>query len=128
MCFIVLQSIEMYFQRKIKSLLVPIATVLFMLYSSTPVETIEGQSLEVVTLYDENDEVVELFDDTIDQIVDSGQIWVVEFYAHWCGHCQRFAPQWKEVAKQFKGMLVVDYDKIITEPKISKLFRYISIH
>ena len=125
MCFIVLQSFEMYFQRKIKSLLVPIATVLFMLYSSTPVETIEGQSLEVVTLYDENDEVVELFDDTIDQIVDSGKLWVVEFYAHWCGHCQRFAPQWKEVAKQFKGMLVVDYDKIITEPKISKLFRYI---
>ena len=115
----------MYFQRKIKSLLVPFATVLFILYSSTAVEKIEGQSLEVVTLYDENDDVVELYDDTIDQIVDSGQIWVVEFYAHWCGHCQRFAPQWKEVAKQFKGMLVLDYNKKI---KVSKLFRYILIH
>ena len=96
-----------------KSILVPIATVLFILYLSTAVKTIEAQSLEVVTLYDENDDVVELFDDTIDQIVDSGQIWVVEFYAHWCGHCQRFAPQWKEVAKQFAGMLVVDYNKIL---------------
>ena len=113
--FIVLRSIEMYFQRKIKSLLVPFATVLFILYSSTAVEKIEGQSLEVVTLYDENDDVVELYDDTIDQIVDSGQIWVVEFYAHWCGHCQRFAPQWKEVAKQFKGIQFVDYDCIIID-------------
>ena len=112
----------MYFQGKIKSLLVPIATVFFILYSSTAVETIEGQSLEVVTLYDDNDEVVELFDDTIDQIVDSGQIWVVEFYAHWCGHCQRFAPQWKEVAKQFKGMLVLDYNKKIIIVKSIKAF------
>ena len=108
----------MYFQRKIKSLLVRIATVLFILYSSMAMETIEGQSIEIVTLYDENDDVVELFDDTIDQIVVSGQIWVVEFYAHWCGHCQRFAPQWKEVAKQFKGMLFVDFDKIMIDVNI----------
>ena len=95
----------MYFQRKIKSLLVPIATVLIILYSSTAVETIEGQSLEVVTLYDENDDVVELFDDTIDQIVDSGQIWVVEFYAHWCGHCQRFASTWINFANDLTGKI-----------------------
>ena len=24
-------------------------------------------------------------------------IWLVEFYAPWCSHCQRFAKDWKQV-------------------------------
>ena len=36
-----------------------------------------------VTLYDDNDLVVELFDDTVSQIYGSEFVWVVEFYAHW---------------------------------------------
>ena len=31
------------------------------------------------------------------------QIWVVEFYAHWCGHCQKFAKIWKKIAEEFYG-------------------------
>ena len=55
-------------------------------------------------MYDENDDVLELFDETIGNIVESGKIWILEFYYHWCGHCQRFAPTWKKIAKKFKGM------------------------
>ena len=61
-------------------------------------------SLHRITLYDETDEVLELFDDTIqNKIYNSGKIWFVEFYAHWCGHCQRFVPIWKKVADTFSG-------------------------
>ena len=36
-----------------------------------------------IALYDESDQVVELFDETINSIHNSEYIWVVEFYAHW---------------------------------------------
>ena len=65
---------------------------------------INAQLVEKISLYDSNDDVIELEDKSIDDIVQSGKIWIVEFYAHWCGHCQRFAPKWKKVAYKFKGM------------------------
>ena len=64
---------------------------------------INAQLVEKISLYDSNDDVIELEDKSIDDIVQSGKIWVVEFYAHWCGHCQRFAPTWKNVANHFRG-------------------------
>ena len=64
---------------------------------------LNAESLEKISLYDENDDVIELSDESINDIEKSGKIWIVEFYAHWCGHCQRFAPKWKMVAKKFKG-------------------------
>ena len=63
------------------------------------------ETLEIISLYDENDDVIELMDASINDIEESGKIWIVEFYAHWCGHCQRFAPKWKKVAKKFKGKI-----------------------
>ena len=39
--------------------------------------------LKSVSLYNDKDQVVELSDDTIEQIFNSRHVWVVEFYAHW---------------------------------------------
>ena len=38
-----------------------------------------------------------------DFIYDSEDLWIVEFYAHWCGHCQRFAPTWQALSNIFEG-------------------------
>eukprot|EP00531_Pseudo-nitzschia_arenysensis_P001725 CAMPEP_0116124578 /NCGR_PEP_ID=MMETSP0329-20121206/5352_1 /TAXON_ID=697910 /ORGANISM="Pseudo-nitzschia arenysensis, Strain B593" /LENGTH=535 /DNA_ID=CAMNT_0003618561 /DNA_START=57 /DNA_END=1661 /DNA_ORIENTATION=+ len=35
---------------------------------------------------------------------DPGRIRIVEFYAHWCPHCQHFRTQFNEFAKQIKGI------------------------
>lgn len=57
----------------------------------------------VYCVYDSSDDVVELTDKNFDrQVVNDDGIWVVEFYAPWCGHCQQLAPEYKKVAKALK--------------------------
>lgn len=49
-------------------------------------------------------DVVELTDSNFKEMVlDSTDMWLVEFYAPWCGHCQKLAPEWAEAATDLKG-------------------------
>jgi protein disulfide-isomerase A6 len=46
-----------------------------------------------------SDEVVVLDMTTFDAMVmGSKDIWMVEFYAPWCGHCKSLEPEWKQAA------------------------------
>lgn len=48
--------------------------------------------------------VVELTDANFKKLVmDSNDMWLVEFFAPWCGHCQRLEPEWKKAAKELGG-------------------------
>ncbi|XP_078179678.1 protein disulfide isomerase-like 2-3 [Carex rostrata] len=40
------------------------------------------------------------FDDTV---IKSNDLWIVEFFAPWCGHCKKLAPEWKRASNNLKG-------------------------
>eukprot|EP00198_Chlamydomonas_reinhardtii_P007615 XP_001696952.1 DnaJ-like protein [Chlamydomonas reinhardtii] len=57
-------------------------------------------------LYDDDPHVQTLTTDTF-PAGDTAWVWLVEFYAPWCGHCKQLAPKWSAVAKSLKGVVKV---------------------
>ncbi|CAF3636329.1 unnamed protein product [Rotaria sordida] len=58
--------------------------------------------------YSSNDDVIELDPSNFDRLVmQSSDLWIVEFYAPWCGHCQNLVPEWKRVATALKGIVKI---------------------
>lgn len=57
-----------------------------------------GKDGEVVVLTDSNFEKL---------VLNSKDAWMVEFYAPWCGHCQRLEPEWKKAAEKMGGKVKV---------------------
>uniref|UniRef100_A0AAQ6AMW5 Protein disulfide-isomerase A6 n=1 Tax=Amphiprion ocellaris TaxID=80972 RepID=A0AAQ6AMW5_AMPOC len=64
--------------------------------------------LSVQALYSSSDDVVELTPSNFNrEVIQSDSLWLVEFYAPWCGHCQSLAPEWKKAATALKGIVKI---------------------
>jgi len=57
-------------------------------------------------LYSKGDAVIDLTPANFDKQVTNGEgVWIVEFYAPWCGHCKNLVPEYKKAAKALKGVV-----------------------
>ncbi|XP_033207821.1 protein disulfide-isomerase A6 homolog [Belonocnema kinseyi] len=66
-----------------------------------------GILAEVNCMYS-NTDVVELKPSNFEsQVLNSDSVWIVEFYAPWCGHCQQLKPEYEKAATALKGVVKV---------------------
>nr|DAZ86369.1 TPA_inf: venom-related protein PDI [Conus ebraeus] len=62
----------------------------------------------VSAMYSPSDDVVDLTPTNFHtKVINGDELWIVEFYAPWCGHCQSLAPEWKKAASALKGIVKV---------------------
>ncbi|XP_042061341.1 protein disulfide isomerase-like 2-3 [Salvia splendens] len=69
-------------------------------------ERLDGKSGGGSSQKSEPSASVELNSRNFDELVlKSKELWVVEFFAPWCGHCKKLAPEWKKAANSLKGQV-----------------------
>ena len=69
------------------------------------------------SLYDfkEGGPIEELTDANFNEKVLTGhQLWVVEFYAPWCGHCKALAPEWVRASNELEMSLTTCFGRDLT--------------
>lgn len=55
-------------------------------------------------------------------VLDSDSVWLIEFYATWCGHCKNFAPVYEKVAENLEGMVKVAAIDVDQQKELAGLF------
>lgn len=72
----------------------------------------------VFSLYGPKSNVINLDEGNFNEkVLKSNELWLVEFFAPWCGHCKNLAPEWEKAANALKGIVnvgAVDADKYKT--------------
>ena len=78
-------------------------------------------------LYDSSSDVVQLTPSNFDRLVsNSDEVWIVEFFAPWCGHCKNLVPEYKKAARalKVKNILITS----LLNKRCFQLFTYFFSH
>ena len=78
--------------------------LLLLLLGATNAEDVAG-------FYSAEDDVLDMTPEQLmTEVMRSTQGWFVEFYAPWCGHCQKLVPDYKKAATALKDYIKVSLD------------------
>ena len=69
-------------------------------------------------------DVIELTDDTFDSTVFNDEnMWLIAFYAPWCGHCQKLLPEWVAAATQLRGTIKMAKVDCTAQKKLAERYQ-----
>ena len=64
-------------------------------------------------------EVINLNEQAIDKLLQSGKAFLVDYWAPWCVYCRRIAPAYEKIAQQYADRLVATKVNIDDEPALA---------
>lgn len=80
--------------------------------------TVRGEASEDVS---DSGDVVVATKDNFENIISGDHLTLVKFFAPWCGHCKKMAPDFKEAATELKGKAtLVDVDATVEKSLAEK--------
>ena len=61
-----------------------------------------------IQFFSKDTSVIQLNKDNFEkEVIKSDSLWLILFYAPWCGHCRAFHPQFEKLAKSTKGLFKI---------------------
>ncbi|KAI3988049.1 hypothetical protein MKX01_011838 [Papaver californicum] len=57
-----------------------------------------------------------------DMVTKSKDLWIVEFFAPWCGHCKKLAPEWTKASINLKGKVKLGHIDCDSEKSLMSRF------
>jgi DnaJ family protein C protein 10 len=70
-------------------------------------------------IYDDDQEIVTLSRSDFQQsVIDSGDLWFVNFYSTFCSHCHDLAPTWREFAREMEGVVRIGAVNCAEDPML----------
>ena len=74
--------------------------------------------------FGKDSKVIQLNKDNFDkQVIDSDELWLILFYAPWCGHCKAFHPEFEKVSKATKGLFKIGAVNCEDEKDLSQKYK-----
>mmetsp|Transcript_2359 Transcript_2359/g.2629 ORF Transcript_2359/g.2629 Transcript_2359/m.2629 type:complete len:211 (+) Transcript_2359:69-701(+) len=87
----------------------------------------QNQQQDTKPLFSDKDSVFTLTNENFKTLVtDTQDFWVIKFYAPWCGHCQKLAPEFAAAAKKLLGSAKLGVVDCTVEEELAAVYEIAS--
>uniref|UniRef100_A0A915PSW6 DnaJ homolog subfamily C member 10 n=1 Tax=Setaria digitata TaxID=48799 RepID=A0A915PSW6_9BILA len=72
-------------------------------------------------IYDEDKEIITLSrSDFEEKVIETAEVWFINFYSTFCSHCHQLAPTWRKFAQEMEGVLRIGAVNCAEDPMLCR--------